>query len=586
MDNGVFRHILLCPKCHHKIPRIQQTIPDPAHLHSTFVPSDFDISESRTFLADANDDIQRYDDEITCLTATLESDKSQRALPEEDRKLYRALRSSIRRIPFEIWAEIFAFTMTGEPNDLRLPQVCICWRDILLEASFLWHSVKLELDESRSESLLSLIKSCKLYYQLSSRDISLQVKMRFPAVQDQALYSSQSRIPNLQRLFTAILDELGPTISKLQLNLFHSVWAPVIISLKASLMVNLTSLGIIQNTDSGVDHTAVLNVLSVFPNLSHLIFSKIHIPPEKGNRFLSPMSHLWDQLQTVELRNCSSWVASQFLTQARNLTAMKIHETKFEWNPWAQAPTKALSTRLTHLALDEWSDISLEQVTISSLTSIHILGTYMCLSRPYIQHFASFIGRSACLLQSLWVEDLILDDNQLLEILLETPQLRSFSFTPIRRITVLNSRTVCISGQLYRQMTFGAGADDPVPLVPHLQSLKIASYPGEVAEALLDMVTSRLSHHSDNHCLHHCEVRLVSEVLGDDIPLDAVSSFCERVVEMKRNGLYLFGEVVIDKLDGHEAAFNKPISSIVCISISHWLAWIDQQEVHRNLELN
>ncbi|KAJ7588546.1 hypothetical protein C8J56DRAFT_889319 [Mycena floridula] len=466
------------------MPEIQRTNLDPARLHSSFVPSDSDMNESRTLLLDADANIQRFDDKIARLQSTLASLKFHRDLRERDRNSYKALGSLFRRIPFEIWTQIFALSMgAGQPGD-RLAEVCVRWRQTLLAAPFLWCDIEIELTEMKRKSLAPFLQSCKRY----CGDVTLHV------------------------------------------------WLEVIVPLKGRSS-QLTSFAITIDGDGpGLvtdDYTSALDVLSVALRLSHLNLSNICL--SEGSDPPAVLSSLWKQLNNVQLDNSSLWFAHQVLACAPNLTTVSFKGMDYQTLPAIQDICTVLSKKISHLSISELTIGSiLTVISIPSLTSVHLRAGFYGW-HVTIDDFVPFLHRLACILQTLLIDNTILDDRTLLDILSEVPQLRVLTLIPY--LPFMETSPIQISNEIYQRMTFTNGLGNSKPLVPHLQSLTVSAHPGAVMDALLDMVLSRSSNSPEKSILSHCEVRLVPDVWFQTLPSDAVSSFYARIDAIRAQGM-------------------------------------------------
>ncbi|KAJ7593833.1 hypothetical protein C8J56DRAFT_925291 [Mycena floridula] len=535
--------ILVCQKCNHEFPPIQRTILDPACFHSNRIPSDIDFNDSRGYLAVADADIQRYDEEIASLTATLKSLKFHRDIREQDRQSYKALASPFRRIPNEIWIQIFAWSMTGDGSDHRLPQVCSRWREILLAAPSLWNNIQIDLEESDSRFIPSFVQSRRNY----CRDIPLHLTIGFPDAPSNPDYWEDDeglelrtfcefRVPVLRQLFTEVLDQLLPTTTNLHLMRFNTVWLDVVQPLMW-MKSKLTSFAITKLDEAHDDdfHSAI-DLLAACPDLLHLTFTNIYLASAYESSPATPAS-LWDQLETVRYENSSVVFIQRFLSRASSLRAITIHR---PLEVSGQDPFTTLSKQLKHVSIqDSGLLFLLMHTTIPSLTSASI--SYDRGSRAdriWLKQFAPFIHRSACILQTLRLDEVFIDDQTFIDILQETPQLLTLTFIPICKSQ--RRHGYGISGEAYKKMMFHNNMDKAAPLVPHLQSLTAFAYPGSVAVALLDMVASRLSLDSR---LQYCEVGLIRHFRRVPISPDEVSSFYEQVEGMRKNGMRLFAEV-------------------------------------------
>ncbi|KAF5336686.1 hypothetical protein D9758_015676 [Tetrapyrgos nigripes] len=107
----------LCHDCQTKL-IVQERPPFPqleGMLHSTYIPSNSEIMQVHTRIESANHDLDLYEAEIEKLLQTLSTLKQQRNELQRHRNCCRAVVSSFRRIPPELWAEIFLFALDNQP---------------------------------------------------------------------------------------------------------------------------------------------------------------------------------------------------------------------------------------------------------------------------------------------------------------------------------------------------------------------------------------------------------------------------------------------------------------------------------------
>ncbi|KAJ7573115.1 hypothetical protein C8J56DRAFT_1174031 [Mycena floridula] len=458
-------------------------------------------------------------------------DISQRQLCIDDRQSYKALASPFPKIPFEIWTQIFAWSMAGDDvDDLWLTQVCVRWRDILISAPFLWQKIRIESDEEKSDFVRSLIRSRKCY----CGDIPLHVEIFIPEAPEvnaedsedeeaaEERYEAESRIPALRRLLKEILSLVKPTMSKLHLSRFQEVWLDAVAPIRLGSM-QLNSFAITTDPDgtdekdSNTAYTKVLDFLSVAPNLRHLTISNFNFAD--GSDPSAAMASLWDQS------------AYRTAPGAPNLTSITFDEMPLGSRKDAQFTP--LSSSLIHMSIPEWSVRSaVSPLSIPSLKSVHILGDGMSEALKAISAapLAPFILRSAYSLHILQLDEVLLNDDTFLEILCSVPHLQTFNFTPFTGWSPLAPRWH-ISNQAYRKMSL----DESAFLAPHLKSLMISIHP-HARHEILDMIMSRQG--------AYCEATLVSPLRSCyELPSEAISSFSEKVKHIRARGMRLFARV-------------------------------------------
>ncbi|KAJ6467671.1 hypothetical protein C8R47DRAFT_1056072 [Mycena vitilis] len=151
-------------------------------LRSNAVPPD--VGSFRSTILEAPAELARYDDEIGRLQKALEKLIADRGILAEYADRCRSVLSPIRRVPPELWAEIFEMCSPDEAGDrhltrsaklreevdrvshwhlLQLSQVSSLWHNIALGTPKLWSKIALNTslwrDAAVSAKLLSLLDS-------------------------------------------------------------------------------------------------------------------------------------------------------------------------------------------------------------------------------------------------------------------------------------------------------------------------------------------------------------------------------------------------------------------------------------------
>ncbi|KAF5352987.1 hypothetical protein D9758_007964 [Tetrapyrgos nigripes] len=179
---------VLCDRCQSKL-TVEERTPSPPlqeMFRSTYKPSDVEISQVNSLIESANRDLERYDAEIRKVAETFLILRKRR----DDLLHYRdrcySIVSSFRRIPAEIWTEVFLYTLGSRRGLLVtedflvappvvLSQICSLWRnvatlgspelwsDLCLNVASNWpgvqHLVDLYLDRSKSAPLTLKVKA-------------------------------------------------------------------------------------------------------------------------------------------------------------------------------------------------------------------------------------------------------------------------------------------------------------------------------------------------------------------------------------------------------------------------------------------
>ncbi|KAJ7589574.1 hypothetical protein C8J56DRAFT_860263, partial [Mycena floridula] len=136
--------MILCHNCHSEIYTAERV--DLKHFRAGhYVPSTVEHVEISSYLVDAERDIELYDQEIQRVSEILGSLQSQRQVRKNDALTFKAALSPIRRIPMELWKDIFAQCLDGSPEDLHLTEVCSWWKQMLGSFPEIWSTIIVDL---------------------------------------------------------------------------------------------------------------------------------------------------------------------------------------------------------------------------------------------------------------------------------------------------------------------------------------------------------------------------------------------------------------------------------------------------------
>ncbi|KAJ6512789.1 hypothetical protein C8R45DRAFT_327302 [Mycena sanguinolenta] len=118
-------------------------------LNTNYVPSDSEILEIHTLLAEPEHELARIDAQIEEIEIALAQLKEQRELLKRPIDAHRALLSPIRRIPHDVLVEIFLACLPSKHNalidpaqaPLLLGRVCRHWSSVAYNTPMLWRSI-------------------------------------------------------------------------------------------------------------------------------------------------------------------------------------------------------------------------------------------------------------------------------------------------------------------------------------------------------------------------------------------------------------------------------------------------------------
>ncbi|KAK1228159.1 hypothetical protein PQX77_008792 [Marasmius sp. AFHP31] len=116
-------------------------------LRSDFALSPESLLQMTSIIEEGEKNIGRYESEILRVRSILATLEKEKRILEEQVKQRRSYVSCLRRIPHELWVEIFLISLKMESNayrfaaPFRLSQVCHRWRSIVISAPTLWSTI-------------------------------------------------------------------------------------------------------------------------------------------------------------------------------------------------------------------------------------------------------------------------------------------------------------------------------------------------------------------------------------------------------------------------------------------------------------
>ncbi|KAK1231227.1 hypothetical protein PQX77_005663 [Marasmius sp. AFHP31] len=151
-------------------------------LHTNYVPSAKELGELQDLVLEPRDRIQRLDEEIHCLQ--VERDELQQFVDDHS-----ALRAPFRRLPADIWGEIFVYCLptnkldvalcTAKEHPLLLTTICRSWREVALNTPRLWSALHIHVPGiNPNPTFPARLEGIKLWLKRSgSRPLTLSISM-------------------------------------------------------------------------------------------------------------------------------------------------------------------------------------------------------------------------------------------------------------------------------------------------------------------------------------------------------------------------------------------------------------------------
>ncbi|KAJ7589564.1 hypothetical protein C8J56DRAFT_860247 [Mycena floridula] len=526
---------ILCRNCHSEIHtggRVDMKQLRAGH----YVPSAVEQGEIPNYLVDAERDIELYDQEIQRVSAILDSLKSQRQERQNDALAFKAALSPIRRVPMELWKEIFVQCLDGSPEDLFLTEVCSWWKQMLSSFTEIWSTIIVDLRFSTWKAVSASFDAHRLF----SKDTALHLDLRFPLQRPEkdengkwwADDGEEEHIPAiLEKVFSGtrtVLRQL--TVTALADSEFGAsdylerIWAkrPLPTCLESTKITFLPQHGYDTDYDRSLYHH-----LWKCDNLRHLDLSDPVFDYEGIIVWDPDLVKFWGKLETVRLGYCSS-IIHDFISRASNLRSM----TATNFFPFELAPISSNLQILSVQGRPEALECLLSQITLPIVKSISI--TVECNSFNAegfsTANLSRFLGSCGATLETLSLHAVRLNDDDLLVILRSLPNLKHLGFKPIPSNEALTPP--CLTGDVYRQMISD-------PSCSALEALDVSVTPN-IIQAFMDLLDAR------GPGLITATVLLVgyrhpassfNSTAMVRIEPDVISSFYLRVAALKSTGL-------------------------------------------------
>ncbi|THU94517.1 hypothetical protein K435DRAFT_839838 [Dendrothele bispora CBS 962.96] len=454
---------VLCDRCHATLVVDDPLLPWVAQerLRNYDIPSDMETSRITALLDQTEPEIARYESEIARLEDTLATLRARRDELKRYQGEYKTLLSPIRRMPIDILLEIFSIvcsesggslsmpktrSSSRQPRDhrvitattLSLSQICSFWRGVVMNSPCLWSTLAVNL------ALITDIEEngiWTLVYLYLTRSSS------FPLTLD--IFAR-----NCSGHLIEILPSYAWGILKLLMDQSHR-WRDI-------------SFGLHWNVYNGMmEHEGGLDGLAS-RNCTHLQSFKFFCQPdapigETNDLFTSQFLLQAPALHSVTLQFCDPDFAlpSGQLRSIVILQGSYLSDVFSLLNECPQLETLELSfgpTEADDLAfvLSQPREIvlgSLNSLKLTSPCSNYVSVFFSALKLPTLaildlqvskrfnnhgpcgQSLKDMILRSSCQLQKMVLrgENLELQNNTLLDILLVTPQLKSFELNTFSR---------------------------------------------------------------------------------------------------------------------------------------------------------
>lgn len=497
--------IVLCDACNHEFapPRAYPSLKKHS-LHSNYQPDESNASTIFATLSEIEQDLERYQDEMDRLQDLMDQLEYDRNRLQKYQNQYTYFVGSIRRIPVEIWSDIFYSCCEDEANALesgeatmltsvipltamQLSHVCSRWRQIFTSTPKLWSIIALNLESFMSANG-KLLEHCLKIHLQHSQEAPLHLRLIGPDDWEEDETETRQR----RKALRSILDLLMQSSNRwksLTLELSATWWLNPIGGFASGLPVLESLVLDLENWNYRHDGSRNLTpLLQAAPLLRHMSITGdcLHIQP-------SP--NFQPKLSSLTITDINTSVIGKLLQACPNATHVTLDGRGLCFNYRKVSPMEANPHHLIIILGTNFPDGEdiLDALTLPSLTTLRVKAESDHPSEFATKSFTQLISRSNCPLRNLAFFDLKFKGTDLLHILRSVPQLR----TLVLRSGSKEIRLV--SDMFLREMTTMVaspedGSTVPQPLLPRLAELELSLHEDQ-KELMLNMIASR--HHPD-----------------------------------------------------------------------------------------
>ena len=390
---------------------------------------------------------------------------------------HRTVLSPVRRVPTEIWEEIF--TYCGEQTDglctpvdpchikidefpWVLGRVCSRWREIMMDTPAFWTNVRTNLKnyylcDSRRQPMQTVIQR--------SKTVPIDLKIESdPNV-------AQATVTGVARLLFGLRDKIESL--ELMMPFEHFQFMEAEIKSSALTVLKKLHLGYPMEYNSSKKYLQKdnVNVFATAPRLKQVTICG------GGTDFPDKFNLPWRQLEVVEQYLARGDQVLQCISNCPNMHTLYVYE------------TYGMRTDLTILRHDVLRCVSLGEVLLldylelPSLVKLTI-GYNSTLRSPfdaYAARLERFLGRCGSNLETLVIGHIPFENKGLVPILRQTPRLKKFKIECGYRMTSLTE------GALIRDLISSLSIQKDIPiLLPFLEELHISVRYEETMVAVVD----------------------------------------------------------------------------------------------------
>ena len=489
-------------------------------LGSNYVPTQLQHDETRGRLLKAQEEIKTLDSEIAGLKLATEVAEHAKQKLERVVKAYLCFVSPIRRVPSEIWHEIFLLVVSqcmdtsisyldfDALHASNLQRVCCHWADIIESSPRLWSYATLEIGihfaDQLKEQRLQLAKGSSLHVRLCLPQVPRIWTSPDP-------YSCESCDPEWRIDWDKIDHMIGAMVSNM--NVFfashgsqcqelcladlQTPWLSVLSRFPVTVAQHLERLYMTSSLISRIDASAVLQNLTLakFPRLRHVALSSLTNLPIPTT--ISDLQDVFVHVSSLHLTSMYADSVLKTLSVCQALDSVTLNELDPGGFPLVDAALvcniRSFTTIGNSLSVTAYEQLFCKLI-LPRLSRIELISDYgvgnhssyhpQSKGRQYVSllglELMDLLARSRCPLTSMSLIGVSIK---------ETPLLSIFRLTPGLTTLILRGRYIIMTEKIIRSLVYDPTSTEG-PLLPRLTELE-APVCTSLLDALATLIESR-----------------------------------------------------------------------------------------------
>ena len=526
-------------------------------LDSNYIPTQLQVDETRTWLLQVQRKISHLDNDITDLLHRAEVAKETKQKLERIAKSYACFVSPLRKVPTEIWNDIFHLVVSETMHinyysgcmirhATWLKGVCRRWDDIIDSSPRLWSyaCVKIEspADCKRQEQYLRLAQGASLYwhlffpevprYPVYSSDYSEIVEPEFISDEETDVDELERLTELIERNIQSLFTTYGSQCHELYLTDVGGHWTYLLRSIPGAERLKRLCISTGNMDDEKASLLQQFITSTKFPRLCHVslfpaCMPEIEISHPPSHPISSHISSL--HLDSMELDSIYTVLAS--CPSVGSVTMKPI--------PCSFIPEVIcnLSSLIIIGENDSWL-APFFNLTLPRLSTLEIIDCYprdmhAAPCRDLEDEFVDFFSRSRCSLTSITMTNVLITEDPLLDIFRLTPGLTSL---------ILKGQHNSMTDKVLRSLLYDPTSTE-VLLLPGLIEMEVTVCIQQL-DLILGVIESRRpsdpgpSSASTTQCLARALITACHcHCLNSDLEILVPDSIAQRVDKLRQSGL-------------------------------------------------